>query len=128
MVFRAIILMEKTHGVPHDSFFLRCLCCSVFIFPITEKLNCSNHPMWKMQVLSALRGAELATFISPTAQPPAPFLEPMKGEEKKDPPAANPNYAPWVAKDQQVLSFLLTSLSKEILRQIPTTIQSAKEA
>jgi hypothetical protein len=41
---------------------------------------------------------------------------------------SNPKYGPWIAKDQQVLSFLLTSLSKQILGQIPTTVKLAKEA
>jgi len=29
MVFRAIILMEKTYGVPRDSFLIHCLFCSI---------------------------------------------------------------------------------------------------
>jgi hypothetical protein len=44
-------------------------------------------------------------------------MEPKSGDDK-EPPMANPEYDIWVAKDQQVLSYLLTSLSKEILGQL----------
>jgi len=59
---------------------------------------------------------------------PEPFIESMKGEDKKDSLALNPKFASWFMKDQQVLSFLLMSCSKEILGQIPTMIKSTKEA
>jgi hypothetical protein len=52
----------------------------------------------------------------------------VKGEDKKEDPKPNLDYESWVAKDQTVLSFLLSSLSREILRQMPTTVASAKEA
>jgi hypothetical protein len=99
-----------------------------FGFSMTEKLACNNHPLWKMQILSALKGAQLASYINPTVQPLAPFLELVKGEDKKEDPKPNPDYESWVAKDQTVLSFLLSSLSREILRQMPTMVVSAKEA
>ena len=37
----------------------------------------------------------------------------------------NPEYEAWVAKDQQVLSYLLASLSKEILGQISTEVTAS---
>jgi len=84
--------------------------------------------MWKLQVLSALGGAQLDSFIESTATAPEPLLEPVKSEEQKEAPKPNPEYASWVAKDKQVLSFILMSCSKEILGQIPTSIKSAREA
>ena len=67
--------------------------------------------MWQAQVLSALRGAQAEHFIDPTTRPPEKYLAP-KGDKKTDdePPVVNPEYEKWVAKDQQVLSYLLTSL------------------
>ena len=38
--------------------------------PVTEKLAKNNYPLWKMQVLSALRDAQLAFYINATTQPP----------------------------------------------------------
>lgn len=98
------------------------------IFPVTEKLNRGNHPMWKLQVETTLKGTELASFLNEKTLPLEPFLAPAKGADSKEPPVANPEYGKWIARDQQVLSFLLTSLSKEILGQIPTTIKTAREA
>ena len=88
---------------------------SLGFLPVTEKLTRSNHAMWQAQVLSALRGAQAEHFIDPTARPPEKYLAP-KGDKKTDdePPVVNPEYEKWVAKDQQVLSYLLTSLSREI--------------
>lgn len=94
--------------------------------PVTEKLTKNNHPMWKLQVMSALRGAEVVHFMDPAAQPPEQFLS--GGEKKKegDPPILNPQFKEWVAKDQQVLSYLLTSLSPQIGSQV-THVTTAAE-
>jgi len=75
--------------------------------------------MWRAQVLSALRGAQLTDYISPMAQPPPSFLPPPKGDDKKaTPPTPNPNFEVCMAKDQQVLNYLLSSLSRDILSQV----------
>lgn len=89
--------------------------------PVTEKLTRNNHAMWEAQVLSALRGAQVVHFLDPSTQPPEKFIA-TKDEKKSDaaaktgdkPPVLNPEFEQWVAKDQQVLSYLLTSLSREI--------------
>lgn len=47
--------------------------------------------------------------------------------DKNEEPKPNPDFESWVAKDQSVLSFLLSLLSREILGQIPSTVASAKE-
>jgi hypothetical protein len=65
--------------------------------------------MWHAQVVSALKGAQLAGYIKATSKPPPAFLTlTKKGKEKgvTDAPP-NPEYEIWVAKDQQVFSFLL---------------------
>jgi hypothetical protein len=85
--------------------------------PVSEKLTRSNYAMWSRQVLSAIRGAQLSEFIESTAKPPERWLTSVKGDgtiDEKKSPEPNPKYATWVAKDQTVLNFLLTSLSKEI--------------
>jgi len=80
--------------------------------PVTEKLTRSNYQSWQAQVISAIKGAQAASFIKPSAKPPSEFLP---AKDDKEPSVSNPEYDVWVAKDQQVLSYLLTSLSKEIL-------------
>lgn len=75
--------------------------------------------MWKAQVMSTLKGAQVVHFIDPATQPPEKYLAP-KGDKKADdePPVLNPEFKKWVAKYQQDLSYLLTSLSREIGSQV----------
>ena len=75
-----------------------------------EKLTRNNHQ-------SALRGVQVASFINPMAKPPLEFLPP-KTDGDKEPPVLNPDCDIYLAKDQQVLSYLLTSLSCEIGSQV----------
>jgi hypothetical protein len=93
------------------------------LFPVTEKLTRSNHPMWKLQVLTGLRGAEMEKFIAPKSD--AKPDEPKPAEDVS--PILNPKFKKWVAQDQQVLSYLLGSLSHEIGSQI-TSVTTVAEA
>jgi hypothetical protein len=81
-------------------------------FPVAEKLNRSNHQLCKAQVMSALRGAQKAHFIA--ADAPA-LAKTIKDKDSKDVP--NPEYDLWVTQDQQVLNYLLSSVSRDILAQ-----------
>jgi hypothetical protein len=82
--------------------------------PITEKLTRNNYPMWKAQVMSALRGAEVVHFIDPVVQPPTCHLPPKEDKKVDEVPV-------------EVLSYLLTSLSREIGSQVSsaTTVAAA---
>ena len=90
----------------------------VTFLPVSEKLTYANHPSWKAQVISTLKGARLLSFISPSSSPPDQFVPPKGDGDNKEPPVVNPDYETWVAKDGQALNYLLTSLSKEILGQV----------
>jgi len=37
---------------------------STFSHPVTEKLSRSNYALWKLQVLPAIRGAQLVDYIT----------------------------------------------------------------
>jgi len=51
-------------------------------------------------------------------------MELVKADDKKE-IVANPKYDLWVAKDQQLLSYLLNSITKEVLAQVAVEITSA---
>ena len=85
--------------------------------PVSEKLTRANYQAWSAQVLSVIKGAQLYSFIKSTTAPPPEFLD-VKGDDKNAEPKPNPEYDIWVAKDQQVLSFILSNLGKEILAQV----------
>lgn len=48
----------------------------------------------KLQALSAIKGAQLVSFIKPTTKTPAEFLPPVKGDDEDMPPTPNPEYDP----------------------------------
>jgi len=88
--------------------------------------------MWKLQVLSSLDGVEMEKFIDSAEKPPEKFTPPKAktGDEKPSAdtePILNPEFKKWVAQDQQILSYLLGSLSHEIGSQI-TSVTTVAEA
>lgn len=97
----------------------------VFLIPPAEKLSRSNHVLWKAQVLAAIKGAQLDGFIEPTAAAPDRFLPPKADAKGGDPPVANPEYSSWVAKDQIVLSYLLSNLGRDIAAQVSMKVTAA---
>jgi hypothetical protein len=99
-----------------------------FLPPVSEKLTRGNYAMWHAQVSSTLKGAQLASFIKPSAAPPAEFLAPANpsSKDKAADPEPNPDYEKWVTKDQQVLSYLFSSLSKEVFAQVSSATTAAE--
>jgi hypothetical protein len=96
--------------------------------PVSEKLMHDNHTLWKVHVLSVLRGALLLGFLD--GRNPAP-ADKIKLKTQKDTTedleeVANPTFEVWKAKEQQVLSFLLTSVSRDVLVQV-APLSSASE-
>jgi hypothetical protein len=93
---------------------------------ISERLTKANHLTWKAQVLAVLRGAHLVGHISGAVKP---LSQEIDGKEK-DERVPNPAYEEWYASDQQVLGFLFSSISKEVLPQFATketTVDAWKE-
>ena len=89
---------------------------------VTEKLTRSNHAIWQAQVLSAVRGARLYGHL--TGDSPSPAKEIQDKDDKK---VSNPAFEEWEARDQQILSFILTSVSSGILSYI-AKMKTAAEA
>ena len=79
--------------------------------PVTEKLTKTNYTLWKLQVLPAIRGAQLTGLIDGSKAAPAMEIE---GTDKAKEP--NPAYATWLAQD--LLVFIVNSLSKEMMKQV----------
>jgi hypothetical protein len=89
---------------------------------ITEHLTKLNHITWRAQVLAVLRGARLEGHVTGNIKAPPQEID---GKEKDQPiKLPNPAYAEWYAADQQVLGFLLSSLSKDILPRVGKEIGS----
>jgi hypothetical protein len=83
---------------------------SLYSNAVTEKLACGNHVTWKVQVLAVFHGAQLIGHVTGTIKAP-----PQEIQDKDEAKTPNPAFEKWYASDQQVLGFLLSSLSKEVL-------------
>jgi hypothetical protein len=93
------------------------------LMPVSKKLTRNNHILWRAQVLAVLRGAQLAGFLDGTTKAPAEKIRVAKKfvkEEGEAEEASNPAFELWKEQEQQVLSYLLTSVSHDVLVQIAT--------
>jgi hypothetical protein len=96
---------------------------------VTEKLGGDNYPLWKAQVMPPLRERQLTGFLDGTAKMPSEVIDVQvvndKGE-KETQVVPNSVYATWVAQDQQVLGFLLSSLTRGVLIQVSALEHSSE--
>jgi hypothetical protein len=75
--------------------------------------------MWRAQVMPAIRGARLTGLLDGTMIAPSQTMTVANPEKEKESlVVSNPQYETWLEKDQQVLSYLLNSLSKEVLMHV----------
>ena len=88
---------------------------SMIAHPVSEKLAKHNHTTWRAQVLATICGARLEGYLTGSAKKPAMMIDDKDGDM-----VTNLVYEDWLAADQQVLSFLLSYVSKEILIQVAT--------
>jgi hypothetical protein len=84
-----------------------------FGIQVSEKLNKSNHALWRARVLTAIRDARLEGHINGKTGAPPTEIDAKQGEKTVQDP--NPAYKKWFALDQQVLGFIFTSVTKEVL-------------
>jgi hypothetical protein len=71
--------------------------------------------------LAVLRGAQLAGFLNRTNKPLADKIQIKKKSTEKEEEideVPNPAYELWKAQEQQVLSYLLTSVSHDVLVKV----------
>jgi hypothetical protein len=98
----------------HDGFF--CLAVnhtttpSIPSIPISEKLTKMNYLLWRAQVLPALRAAQYGGLLTGTDLAPVKQVV-ITNVDKYTTLTNNPAYIAWVARDQTVLGYLLSSLT-----------------
>ncbi|XBH89844.1 hypothetical protein VPH35_081660 [Triticum aestivum] len=84
---------------------------------IAEKLTRDNFLPWKAQVLPPVRGALLMGYLDGSQAAPPKEIEEARAD-KTVVQVQNPAYVAWMTQDQNVLGFLLGSLSREVLLQV----------
>jgi hypothetical protein len=89
--------------------------------PPRELLTRDNHSLWRSQVLPAIRGAQLVGLLTGDDKAPPPEIVDVPEDKATGTPVKmkrNPDYSSWLARDQTVLSYLLQSLSREVLPHV----------
>jgi hypothetical protein len=81
--------------------------------PVLEKLTRDNYRIWHAKALPAIHPTQLEGFIEGTEKVPEKTLEIEKDLKKEVIP--NPNYVVWHVRDEHMLTYLVTSLSREVL-------------
>jgi hypothetical protein len=98
---------------------------SILAIPINKKLSKTNYPLWSAQVLPPIRSTQLYGFLTGDEEQLNKTL--IITIDKKLVQQANLTYASWVTRDQAILGFLLSSLTREMLIHISrcsTTVQA----
>jgi hypothetical protein len=90
---------------------------------VSEKLTRENYLLWRAQVLPAIRVAQFEGFLDGSEIEPPKKLMVEKDSKKME--VANPDYVTWHVRDQYVLTYLVTSLSREVLAGIPSCSTAA---
>ncbi|KAK1651004.1 hypothetical protein QYE76_068809 [Lolium multiflorum] len=93
--------------------------------PPAQQLTRSNFLLWKALVLPAFRGANVMALLDGSDRAPARIIE-VEDSEKNKSRVPNPAYIEWMARDQQVLRFLLNTLSPEILSHLLDVTSTAE--
>lgn len=83
---------------------------------VPEKLTRNNFLLWKTQILPIIRGARMEGYLTGATRAPSAAIDVKEGDKVVT--KINPAYEEWVVVDQQVLGFLLASVSKDILTQV----------
>jgi hypothetical protein len=81
---------------------------------VSEKLSRENFIIWKAQVLAAVRGGRLYGYLDGMVKTPTKEIH-VQLQDNRRKMEENPAYTAWYAHDQQLLSFLLNSVTKEVL-------------
>ena len=94
---------------------------------IAEKLTGENFLVWRAQVLPHVRAAGMMGYLDGSIKEPAAELivEKEVSGKKELIATPNPEHVVWVTQDQQVLTFLLASLSRDILLQVSNCTTAA---
>jgi uncharacterized membrane protein YgcG len=103
---------------------------SILSISINEKLTKSNYPLWRAQVLPAVRAARLEGLLTGDEQAPEEFIIITKDDKtttkQRNPAYVSCAYVSWAACDQAVLGYLLSSLTRETLQHVSRSVTLAQ--
>ena len=123
MVSKAGFLTELIHG----PIFIRCICLSLARLSHDREAHAPQLPDVARPSPLHPEARQDGWAHQGHGKATTEFLTPSKEEKEKTvDPVPNPEYENWVVKDQQVFTFLLSSIRKEIFAQVSTSQTVAK--
>jgi hypothetical protein len=93
--------------------------------PISQKLTKTNYPLWRAQVLPAVRGAQLEGFLTGIEKAPKQHII-ITNDNKTISKEINPAYVSWVTQDQAVLGTYFRRLPGRLSCTSLTALQLLK--
>jgi hypothetical protein len=90
---------------------------SILAVQISEKLTKTIYPLWSAHVLPAIHAAQLKGLLTDDEEPPEKSFKVTK-EDKTEVQQPNPAYAARVGRDQAILGYLLSSLTRKTLMHV----------
>jgi hypothetical protein len=96
---------------------------SILAVPVNEKLTRANYPLWSAQVLLAIRAAQLEDLILGVEKAPEKDITVVIDDKSLQ--QWNPTYTAWVVRDQAVLGYILSTLTRETLMHVSRCSTSA---
>jgi hypothetical protein len=82
---------------------------------VAVKLNKVNYALWRVQVLPIIRGAQLQGYLDGTSITPKKEVDVKIADKTRK--ESNPECIRWTTLQQQVLGFLMTSMTQEVMGQ-----------
>jgi uncharacterized membrane protein YgcG len=98
---------------------------SILSIQINEKLTKTNYPLWRAQVLPALHAGQFEALLTGDDPAPEQYLV-VTNVDKTTTKQINPAYTSWIARDQAVLGYLLSSLTRETLLHVSRCTTAAQ--
>jgi hypothetical protein len=92
---------------------------------VSEKLSRGNYLIWQSSILPEIRGAQRMGYLDGSAMKPAKEIK-AKDKAGVEVTILNPEYARWIAQDQDVLLYLLRNMMREVLTQLVGLTSSAE--
>jgi hypothetical protein len=86
---------------------------SSFSIPVAEKLSKMNYQVWRMQVMPAICAAHLEDLLFGIEKMPTKMIADKDGDATLE--KSNPDYLNWVTRDQVLLGYIFSSLTREVL-------------
>jgi hypothetical protein len=68
-----------------------------------------------MQVLTIIRGVGLEGYLTGDTSPPPPTIRVKNPDDKEETDVPNLDMQTWKVTDQQLLGFLLSSMTRDVL-------------